>query len=237
MSAPGSSQKMQSKSVKMPAKDEAAKQPENQKHASSTSTQKMTPETQRASGSQKPPQTDQTGRKQSSATLASQQESGGLFGFGGAKTEPAKAEESVSGKMFGFGSSIFSSASTLIASAVQDEPKTTPPISPKAPHAQKSEKDKRQAEPQQAKSQPATQGNVEKSSAEALKAAAAASHNAPKGGQSTCPLCKMALNIGSKDPPNYNTCTECKSTVCNQCGFNPMPNVKEVRLMVSTDIT
>ncbi|KAK2842186.1 hypothetical protein Q5P01_012386 [Channa striata] len=35
--------------------------------------------------------------------------------------------------------------------------------------------------------------------------------------------------MGSKDPPNYNTCTECKTTVCHLCGFNPMPHtaVKE----------
>ncbi|KAM9753928.1 uncharacterized protein pclob isoform 7-T7 [Menidia menidia] len=219
MSAPGSPQQMQSKSIKMPAKDETAMRQTDQKSASSASPQKMTPEIQRASGSQKPPQTGQMGRKQSSATPASQQESGGLFGFGAAKTEP------VTGKMFGFGSSIFSSASTLIASAVQDEPKT-PPVSPKAPHVQKSEQDKKLDQPQPAKSQPATQSKVEKSTTEAPKAAAT-THSAPRGGQSSCPLCKMALNVGSKDPPNYNTCTECKSIVCNQCGFNPIPNVKE----------
>ncbi|XP_043944291.1 protein piccolo isoform X2 [Protopterus annectens] len=46
---------------------------------------------------------------------------------------------------------------------------------------------------------------------------------------STCPLCKTLLNIGSKDPPNYNTCTECKSIVCNLCGFNPTPHLIEVK--------
>uniref|UniRef100_H3DPE6 Protein piccolo n=1 Tax=Tetraodon nigroviridis TaxID=99883 RepID=H3DPE6_TETNG len=104
-----------------------------------------------------------------------------------AKAEATKTEESVTGKMFGFGSSIFSSASTLIASAVQDNPKTTPPVSPKIAPAK----------------------------------------SVSKAGPSACPLCTTVLNVGSKDPPNYNICTECKSTVCNQCGFNPMPNVKE----------
>ena len=52
---------------------------------------------------------------------------------------------------------------------------------------------------------------------------------APKAVQS-CPLCKEDLNMGSKDPPNYNTCTECKNTVCNLCGFNPMPHNTEVCL-------
>lgn len=28
--------------------------------------------------------------------------------------------------------------------------------------------------------------------------------------------------------PNYNICTQCKATVCNQCGFNPNPHLTEV---------
>ncbi|XP_053575139.1 protein piccolo [Bombina bombina] len=44
-----------------------------------------------------------------------------------------------------------------------------------------------------------------------------------------CPLCKTELNIGTKDPCNYNTCTECKSIVCNLCGFNPTPHLTEVK--------
>ncbi len=237
-SAPGSPQKTQTTSVKVPAKGEASKGPESQKLASPASVHKITPETQKTSGSRKPDQTSQTVRKQSSATPTPQQESGGFFGRGGAKTEAAKPEESVTGKMFGFGSSIFSSASNLIASAVQDEPKTTPPVSPKMqstkeskpPAAQKSVQDKKPDQPQQAKGHPAQQEKMDKAQVETPKAAAA-SHNVPKAGPSACPLCKMVLNIGSKDPPNYNTCTECKSTVCNQCGFNPMPNVKEVSHM------
>lgn len=238
MPAPGSPQKMQSTSSKVPAKCEVARGPESQIQASPASVQKITPETQRTPGSQKPDQTSQTARKQSSAAPAPQQESGGLFGFGGAKTEAAKPEESVTGKMFGFGSSIFSSASTLIASAVQDEPKTTLPVSPKMQSTkeskpvavQKSVQDKKQEQPQQTKVHPAGQAKVEKAPSESRKDAAA-SHSVSKAGHSACPLCKMVLNMGSKDPPNYNTCTECKSTVCNQCGFNPMPNVKEVRHM------
>ncbi|XP_029992548.1 protein piccolo-like [Sphaeramia orbicularis] len=212
ISAPGSPHKMQ------PDKAQAVKGPESQKQVTTTS------------GSQKPGQSPQPGRKQSSTTATPPQQSGGLFGFGGVKAEPAKSEESVTGKMFGFGSSIFSSASTLIASAVQDEPKT-PPVSPKmqpaketkTPTSQKSEQEKKQDQPQQAKAHAPGQTKVDK--VETQKEATAS--NAPKGAQSTCPLCKVALNVGTKNPPNYNTCTECKSTVCNQCGFNPMPNVKE----------
>uniref|UniRef100_A0A3Q2TIR3 Bassoon presynaptic cytomatrix protein n=1 Tax=Fundulus heteroclitus TaxID=8078 RepID=A0A3Q2TIR3_FUNHE len=44
-----------------------------------------------------------------------------------------------------------------------------------------------------------------------------------------CPLCKTELNIGSSDPHNYNTCTQCQSQVCNLCGFNPTPHLVEVR--------
>ena len=40
-----------------------------------------------------------------------------------------------------------------------------------------------------------------------------------------CPLCMVDLK---KDPPSYNTCTECKNTVCNLCGFSPVPQKTEV---------
>ncbi|KAM3588321.1 uncharacterized protein V6R79_026262 [Siganus canaliculatus] len=45
---------------------------------------------------------------------------------------------------------------------------------------------------------------------------------AGKPGSGLCPLCKTTqLNIGSKDPPNYSNCTECKNQVCSLCGFSP----------------
>lgn len=230
MSAPDSAHKPTP--TKVQAKGEAAKEPQSRKQASPASVQKMTPGTQTTSRSEKPDQTSQTGLKQSSATPAPQQGSGGLFGFSSAKTGAAKPEESVTGKMFGFGSSIFSSASTLMASAVHDEPKTTPPVSPKMqstqetkpPSVKMSEQDKKQEQPHQAKTHPAVQVKADKVPSETSTTAKSAS----TAGQSTCPLCKVVLNMGTKDPPNYNTCTDCKSTVCNQCGFNPMPNVKEV---------
>ncbi|KAF3688895.1 Protein bassoon [Channa argus] len=234
MSGPDSSQKMQLTSAKVPGKGEAAEGPESKTQASPASVQKLTPETQRASRSQKPDKTIHTESKLPSATPAPQQESGGLFGFGSAKTGPAKPEESVSEKMFGFGSSIFSSASSLMASAHHDELKTTPPVSPKMQSrketkplsVEKSDQDKKQEQPNQPRASPAGQAKVDKTPS-GTPFAAAASQSALKAGQSTCPICKVMLNTGTKDPPNYNTCTDCKSTVCNQCGFNPMPNVKE----------
>lgn len=160
------------------------------------------------------------------------------------RTDPAKTTESVTVKMFGFGSSIFSSASTLISSAVQEDsrttppgsrkmsapaqvssklsampqisPKTTPPVSPKMSPAkeakpQKPEQSKKQEELQRIKPENVTQ----KPSGPAKPSS--------KAGETCCPLCKAELNTGSKDPPNHNTCTECKTVVCKQCGFNPMP--------------
>uniref|UniRef100_A0A3B5ANW5 Zinc finger piccolo-type domain-containing protein n=1 Tax=Stegastes partitus TaxID=144197 RepID=A0A3B5ANW5_9TELE len=227
------------KPAEQPAKTEAVKGPESQKQASPAPGQK-TPQQGQKTGPQKPPdqtKPNQTGVKKSSITSTTQEESGGFFGFGGPKTPPtaAKSADSVTGKMFGFGSSIFSSASTLINSAVQDESKTTPPVSPKMPVAkatksppvQKPEHEKKQEQVQQPKTSPSPQAKVEKGPSQPQKDAAA-SPAVSKAGQSACPLCKVELNFGSKEPPNYNKCTECQNTVCNQCGFNPMPNVSEV---------
>lgn len=42
------------------------------------------------------------------------------------------------------------------------------------------------------------------------------------GTESLCPICKNTkLNFQSKEPPNHNTCTQCKSVVCSMCGFSP----------------
>ena len=240
-SAPHSPQRKLSTAAQ-PATTEAANKPDGQKQPG-TVPQKRPQEPQKMSGPNKTPdQTRQAERKQSNATTATQQESGGFFGFGGGKTQPdaAKPAESVTGKMFGFGSSIFSSASTLITTAVQDQPKTTPPVSPKispakdvkSPVAQKKDQEKKPEQPQQTKTPPLIQAKVDKPPSQPPNAAAPSKADV-KSDQSTCPLCKVELNMGTKDPPNYNTCTECKNTVCNQCGFNPMPNVSEVSKITS----
>lgn len=182
----------------------------------------------------------QPGHKQSNATTPTKQDPGGFFGFGGPKSQPdaAKPSETVSGKMFGFGSSIFSSASTLITSAVQEPSKTTPPVSPKMSHAKEKspaaqtvEQQKKTVKPQQTKPSSSEQVKVDTAPSEP-STAPAVPQKTDKPGQSTCPLCKIKLNMGSKDLPNFNTCTECKNTVCNQCGFNPMPNETGVRLYI-----
>lgn len=177
------------------------------------------------------------------------QDSGGFFGFGGPKSQPSVVQSagSVTGKMFGFGSSFLSSASTFITSTVQDEPKTTPPtprkmstaghVSPKTtpPASPKSLpvkdtkplkiEEKTQVKPQQAP--PAALAKTEKAPPEKAKAPTD-KQSATKADPSICPLCKVQLNMGSKEPPNYNSCTQCKTMVCSQCGFNPKPNVDEV---------
>uniref|UniRef100_A0A3Q3QC80 Zinc finger piccolo-type domain-containing protein n=1 Tax=Monopterus albus TaxID=43700 RepID=A0A3Q3QC80_MONAL len=216
--------------------------PQQQPSKAVTPTAKSVPPSDQEAGKslpQKPPKGETSPAKSvpPPTTQPAKQDAGGFFGFGAPKTQPTPAE-SVTGKMFGFGSSIFSSASTLISSAVQEEPKTTPPtprkmsdaahvnpkstppVSPKMPPA------KLKPElPQQAKPAPAGQAKEEKAPAKPLEAAQVGS----KAGLSTCPLCKVELNVGSKDPPNYNTCTECKNIVCSLCGFDPMPHtaVKE----------
>lgn len=204
---------------------------------------------------QKPPKTATSPAKSAPPPAQpAKQESGGFFGFGGGKTQPtaAKPAESVTGKMFGFGSSFLSSASTLITSAVQDEPKTTPPtprklsstgsVSPKTtpaaspktlpakdtkpPVVQKPD-ERKPEKPHQEKIPSSEQAKVDKAPL-VLPKVPGDIQGTPNVDLFICPLCKVKLSIDSKEPPSYSTCTECKTTVCNLCGFTPMPNVAEV---------
>lgn len=238
--APESAQKMPI--VGQPAKTEGMGDPGGVKQP--TSSQKKPQEPQKSQipdeAANSPVQSEQKDKR---ASLATQQESGGLFGFGGGKSQSSgeKSAESVTGKMFGFGSSIFGSASSLITSAVQDQPKTTPPISPKMSPAKESkpnvaaedkEKKKTPQVPvaQQSKKPPLVEPKLDEAPSEPQKPAA--SEATAKTSPSSCPLCKIELNMGTKNPPNYSTCTKCNCTVCNQCGFNPMPNVSDVSKII-----
>ncbi|RXM96172.1 Protein bassoon [Acipenser ruthenus] len=51
---------------------------------------------------------------------------------------------------------------------------------------------------------------------------------APMPSSKVCPLCKTTDLTAPHNQPNFNTCTQCRSTVCNQCGFNPNPHLTEV---------
>ena len=54
---------------------------------------------------------------------------------------------------------------------------------------------------------------------------------APMPSSKLCPVCNTADLMGSTDgQPNHNTCTQCRSMVCNQCGFNPNPHLTQVGL-------
>ncbi len=216
-------------------------------------------------------------KAQPSSSKPSESTTGKLFGGFGGLTETARSRSpspqsvsAVSGKVLGFGSSLFSSASNLISSTVQDEPSTTPPTSRKgstvsnesgksttAPASRKASVASAKATPPTSrKGSVATEPNkvlpekenkppVEKKPEQLNEANVpripTSEKDKPETGQdklvkdpesapqpSTCPLCKVDLNMGSKDPPNYNTCTECNSVVCHLCGFNPMPHLAEV---------
>lgn len=239
---PGSPQKTQTTAITQAAKP--AKGPESNIRTSPTPGQKFPLDIPGASGSEKT--TDQAGHpalKDSKVTPNTQQSSRDLFGLSGPKTAPdtSKSTESMTGKMFGFGSTIFSSASTLISS-VQEDSRTTPPgsrkmsapaqVSPKMSAVPKiSPKSTPSVSPQMSPARdpktvaknPEQEKKLEEKAPSQPPKAVTVSQMPPNAGQTNCPLCKVELNISSKDPPNYNTCTECKTTVCNQCGFNPMP--------------
>ncbi|KAM7422643.1 hypothetical protein PAMA_010608 [Pampus argenteus] len=53
---------------------------------------------------------------------------------------------------------------------------------------------------------------------------------APLPSSKLCPVCKTTDLMGNgDDKPSSNTCTQCRSMVCNQCGFNPNPHLTEVQ--------
>ncbi|KAL7828086.1 hypothetical protein AOLI_G00312380 [Acnodon oligacanthus] len=194
------------------------------------------------------------------ATQASELVTGKLFsGFGGL-TETAKppaaasqASDGVSGKMFGFGSSILSSATNLITGEDSKSPPESPPGSPPdspidsgadsppgSPPDSGSESppdtppaySKERASPKPRATE--RKAPVDKPTVEPAKVEKPLAPASCSAGHSSCPLCKVALNIGSGDTPNYSTCTECQKTVCNLCGFNPMPHLSEVSIIIST---
>lgn len=199
-----------------------------------------------------------TAKSQPTPSKSSELMTGKIFGFAGL-TETARSRSpspqsmtNVPGKFLGFGSNIFSSASNLISSALQDESSppvsrkgstvsqsSTPPTSRKSSTAPTIEPKtvisnklddktgvKKIEEPHltKAKSSDTEKQEVMPESVEVTELP----KPLYKASQPTCPLCKVELNVGSEDPSNYNTCTECKDMVCNLCGFNPMPHLAKV---------
>ncbi len=176
------------------------------------------------------------------------------FGFGGALLQSPSPQSADSEKVMGFGSSFISSGANLISSAVQDESSTkTPPSSRKGSTVSQSSVKTTPTPPNSQNVSEASQATQKiKSAEEAKRITAQKQEEREKEGNKPqdemtkepvadvkinrpvpelpkdCPLCKVDIK---RDPPNYNTCTECKDTVCNLCGFNPMPNQIEVRVL------
>ncbi|XP_017290945.1 protein bassoon isoform X2 [Kryptolebias marmoratus] len=126
--------------------------------------------------------------------------------------------EQTFGKLFGFGASLLNQATTLISETTQPQqqpPKPAP--KPGGPPGPGPGAGKPSGPP------PAQQGPRAPSQQQQQHAAPDSSK--PKA---FCPLCKTSLNIGNTtEEPNYNTCTQCHSKVCNMCGFNPTPHLVE----------
>lgn len=175
------------------------------------------------------------------AAQASDSVAGKLFsGFSGLTETPkppvstSQATEGVSGKMFGFGSSILSSATNIITGEEPQPPPGSLPDSPidsetKSPPGSPPDSESPPDTPPVYSKEPAS---PEPGSTDGKALADKPTSEAVKTEQpqttSNCPLCKVELNMGSGDEPNYSTCTECQKTVCNLCGFNPMPHLSEV---------
>ncbi|CAM4564294.1 unnamed protein product [Leuciscus chuanchicus] len=187
-----------------------------------------------------------------SAAQASESVTGKLFsGFSGL-TDSAKppaatpqAAESVSGKMFGFGSSFLSSATNLISGEESKSPPESPLGSPPdSPIGSDVDSPPGSLPDSGSDSPPDTPPAYSKdplSPKPTAEGKASADTSPPKSKevgeppvqdsgsitQSCCPLCKVKLNVGSGESPNYSMCTECQKTVCNLCGFNPTPHLSE----------
>lgn len=126
--------------------------------------------------------------------------------------------EQTFGKLFGFGASLLNQASTLISETTQ--PQQQPPKPGGAPGPGPGSGKPSGPHPGQQGPRASAQQQQKHAAPDAAK---------PK---TCCPLCKTSLNIGSTaEQPNYNTCTQCHSQVCNMCGFNPTPHLVEVRLL------
>lgn len=183
--------------------------------------------------------------KPQAQTAPKQEESVAGKMFGGL-TESAKPPAAAS-QMFSFGSSLLSSATNIVTGEkdmAADSPPGSPPDSPAdsgpgsppdsgpgsppdspfSPPGSPPDSDSAPDTPPAKSKKPPRTISVEQEE----KASAAPASTT----RESCPLCKVALNIGSADTPNYSLCTECKKKVCNLCGFNPTPHLGEVRNLI-----
>ncbi|NXI47236.1 BSN protein, partial [Galbula dea] len=138
----------------------------------------------------------------------------------GAQEQP---QEGLTGKLFGFGASLLTQASTLMSVQPEAPPPSQPSPGKVPPKIVFSDASK-EAGPKA----PGAQGRV--AATPAVKPGKPEQGVKPKEAPKarvSCPLCKAEINVGSGEPPNYNTCTTCHQQVCNMCGFNPTPHLVE----------
>uniref|UniRef100_A0A8C5I5X6 Protein bassoon-like n=1 Tax=Gouania willdenowi TaxID=441366 RepID=A0A8C5I5X6_GOUWI len=165
-----------------------------------------------------------------------------LPGMAKAPSQPDLSQQTF-GKLFGFGASLLNQASTLISETTQPQqqpPKPAPkPGGPPGPGAGAGKPSGPQplqqghrapAERQQQQQQPQPQPQQQQQQPQQQKQQQQQQHPPPDSSKpkTFCPLCKTNLNVGNAaEQPNYNTCTQCHSKVCNMCGFNPTPHLVE----------
>ncbi|XP_010613957.1 protein bassoon, partial [Fukomys damarensis] len=164
-----------------------------------------------------------------------------------------QTQEGLTGKLFGLGASLLTQASTLMSVQPEADPQGQPSPSKGPPKIVFSDA-RKEAGPRPPTSRPgpipgtktepearmgpgsgpgtlAKTGGITspkhgKAEHQAVSKTAAKPKTTPKE-KASCPLCQAELNMGSKGPANYNTCTTCKLQVCNLCGFNPTPHLVE----------
>ncbi|XP_064310215.1 protein bassoon [Phalacrocorax carbo] len=132
-------------------------------------------------------------------------------------------QEGLTGKLFGFGASLLTQASTLMSVQPEAPPPSQPSPGKVPPKIVFSDASK-EAGPK------APGAQCQAGAALATKLGKPEQGVKPKEvpkARVSCPLCKAEINVGSGEPPNYNTCTTCRQQVCNMCGFNPTPHLIE----------
>lgn len=188
-----------------------------------------------------------TDAPKSQPTTPQETVTGKLFGFGASIFSQASNLISTAGQpgahpQTGPGAPAKQGPTASQTPAAQGPPKPTaqlPPAPAKATPVKKDAKapaaEKLESKPEQAPTVKRTEkdmklppGKVSKPPSEPEKVVLTHKPDKTPKPKPTCPLCKTELNTGSQDPPNFNTCTECKNQVCNLCGFNPTPHLTEV---------
>ncbi|XP_065701557.1 protein bassoon isoform X2 [Patagioenas fasciata] len=134
-----------------------------------------------------------------------------------------QAQEGLTGKLFGFGASLLTQASTLMSVQPEAPPPSQPSPGKVPPKIVFSDASK-EAGPKAAGAQ--GQAGAAPTAKLGKPEQGVKPKEVPKA-KVSCPLCKAEINVGSGEPPNYNTCTSCRQQVCNMCGFNPTPHLVE----------